>query len=94
MCVITEGEVRSKQVSDSTFKVSPGDRVQYHWMFAFNCEGGPFVGSTTEARGTVEAVKSYGEDRQLARVQWDNGDSGVVLVSNLAKEGPNTRTCR
>ena len=94
MCQITPGEVRSKQVNDLAFKVTPGDRVQYHWMFAFNAEGGPFKGTTTEARGTVETVKSYGEGRQMARVQWDNGDSGIVLVSNLAKEGANSRTCR
>ncbi len=72
--------------------ISPGDRVAYSaaWLQSI----GAYTGELPQARGTVLRLQPIGQ-QQLAVVQWDQAADlpARVLVSNLAKVGPNSRFC-
>lgn len=74
------------------FTVAVGDRVAYSakWLRST----GQVASDIGHARGTVTALESPTPNWTLATIQWENGDfPNKVLVSNLAKVGPNMRFC-
>ena len=69
-------------------KANVGDRVAYTRYF-LKCIGTPPNDAAWHRRGTIESISG-----RIATVKWDDDpDSMGVLLTNLARPGPNLRFC-